>query len=205
MLGREGISKEKIEVIAKRIRKKKVEMIEAPRAINTNASKNEVQKEKAGEPRMELKTQLQFELTEFAGDRGEDRIPASGNYNYWLLLMEYFLAKSDTFEIHCWNEEVASIDELTSKLPGLFEITKESQMTIFMGLLTVEIAEFLLTHHVGKDGTLAWFSVFLSNGEQHIFSSEHWGTEFFVPDVTEEDLVFIKHVAPDETNFNRYT
>lgn len=202
---REGISKEKIEVIAKRIRKKRVETIEAPVALNTNAPKYEVQKEKAGEPHMELKTQLHFELTVFEENRGEDRIPASGNYDYWLLLMEYFLAKSDVFEIHCWNEEAANIDELTANLPGLFEITKKSQLTIFVGILTVEIAEFLLTHHVGKDGRLAWFSVFLSNGEQHIFSSEHWGTEFFVPDVTEEDLVFIKHVAPDETNFNQYT
>ncbi|ANU26703.1 hypothetical protein [Planococcus versutus] len=153
---------------------------------------------------MELKKQLHFELTEFADDREKERIPATANYDYWLLLMEYFLAKSDTFEIHCWNEEFAVVNEITLNLPGLVEITKEQKMTIFAGLLTVEIAEFLLTHHVYENKRLAWFSVFLSRGEQHIFSSEHWGTEFFVPDVTQEDLLFIKHVTPDDAAFNVY-
>ncbi|ANU14841.1 hypothetical protein B481_3526 [Planococcus halocryophilus Or1] len=153
---------------------------------------------------MESKTQLQFELTEFADDRGEERIPAIGNYDYWLLLMEYFIAKSDSFEIHCWNEEVVAIEEFTSSVPGLFEITEKEGMTIFTGLLTVEIAEFLITRPINREKRLAWFSVFLSNGEQHVFSSEHWGTEFFVPDVTEEDLLFIQHVAPDDSLFNEY-
>ncbi|WP_223642526.1 hypothetical protein [Planococcus sp. 4-30] len=154
---------------------------------------------------MELKTQLQFELTEFAAGRETERIPAIGNYEYWLLLMEYFLAKSDLFEIHCFDEEAAIIEELNSNLPGLFEVDKKQGMTIFSGLLTLENAEYLMTRHVSAEKKLKWFSVFLSRGEQHIFSSEHWGTEFFVPDVTEDDLLFIKHVAPDDTHFNQYT
>lgn len=153
---------------------------------------------------MELKTQLQFELTEFADGRESERIPAIGNYEYWLLLMEYFLAKSDLFEIHCFDEETAAIEELSSDLPGLFDIDRKQGMTIFSGLLTLEIAEYLMSRHVSAKGKLKWFSVFLSRGEQHIFSSEHWGTEFFVPDITDEDLLFIKHVAPDDTLFNEY-
>lgn len=150
---------------------------------------------------MELKTQLQFELTEFA----DERVPAGGNYDYWLLLMEYFLAKSDLFEIHCFNEETETIEELTSSLPGLFDINVKQGMTIFSGLLTLDIAEFLITHHVNRKKKLKWFSVFLSREEQHVFSSEHWGTEFFVPDITEEDLVFIKHVTPEDARFTEYT
>lgn len=154
---------------------------------------------------MELKTQLQFELTEFAGERETERIPAIGNYDYWLLLMEYFLAKSDLFEIHCFDEETETIEELSFHLPGSFDIDKKLGMTIFSGLLTLDIAEFLMTRHVSRKKKLKWFSVFLSKGEQHIFSSEHWGTEFFVPDITEEDLLFIKHVAPEDARFNQYT
>ena len=154
---------------------------------------------------MELKTQLQFELTEFADDWESERIPAIGNYEYWLLLMEYFLAKSDLFEIHCFDAETAVIEELTSNLPGLFDIDKKQGMTIFSGFLTLEIAEYLMSRHVSLKKKLKWFSVFLSRGEQHVFSSEHWGTEFFVPDITDEDLLFIKHVAPDDTHFNQYT
>ena len=118
--------------------------------------------------------------------------------------MEYFLAKSDLFEIHCFDEETAAIEELSSDLPGLFDIDRKQGMTIFSGLLTLEIAEYLMSRHVSAKGKLKWFSVFLSRGEQHIFSSEHWGTEFFVPDITDEDLLFIKHVAPDDTLFNEY-
>ena len=154
---------------------------------------------------MELKTQLQFELTEFEDDRESERVPAIGNYDYWLLLMEYFLAKSDLFEIHCFNEETETIEEITTDLPGLFDIDREQGMTVFSGLLTLDIAEFLLSRHLSKKKQLKWFSVFLSEGEKHVFSSEHWGTEFFVPDITEEDLQFIKHVAPEDTLFNQYT
>lgn len=154
---------------------------------------------------MELKTQLQFELTEFADELESYRIPATGNYEYWLLLMEYFLAKSDTVEIHCFNEEKEEIEELRSGLPGVFDASEKQGMTIFSSFLTPEITEFLLHRHVSKTSKLKWFSVFLSKGEQHIFSSEHWGTEFFVPDIAEEDLLFIKHVAPDGTHFNEYT
>lgn len=153
---------------------------------------------------MELKTQLQFELTEFADGRESERIPAIGNYAYWLLLMEYFLAKSDQFEVHCFDEDTAAIEELTSNLPGLFDIDKKQGMTIFSGLLTLEIAEYLMAHHVSEKKKLKWFSVFLSRGEQHVFSSERWGTEFFVPDITAADLLFIKHVVPDDTKFNEY-
>ncbi|ANU09153.1 hypothetical protein A1A1_00375 [Planococcus antarcticus DSM 14505] len=153
---------------------------------------------------MELKTQLQFELTEFAEDGESERIPATGNYEYWLLLMEYFLAKSDAFEIYCFDDETKTIEELTSGLPGLFDIKGKQGMTIFSGLLTLDIAEFLMTRHVSRKKKLKWFSIFLSRGERHIFSSEHWGTEFFVPDITTEDLLFIKHVAPDDVIFNQY-
>lgn len=153
---------------------------------------------------MVLKTQLQFELTEFKDDPESERIPATENYDYWLLLMEYFLAKSDTFEIHCFNEEVTAIRELTSDLPGLFESNEKQGVTIFTGPLTADIIKFLLTRHLIEQKRLAWFSVFLNRGEQLIFTSEHWGTEFFVPDVTEEDLLFIKHVAPDDMIFNQY-
>lgn len=154
---------------------------------------------------MELKMQLQFELTEFAAGHETDRVPASGNYDYWLLLMEYFLAKSDLFEIHCFDEETETIEELTSGLPGLFDINVKQGMTIFSGDLTLDIAEFLVSRHISRKKKLKWFSVFLSRGEQHVFSSEHWGTEFFVPDITEDDLLFIRHVAPVDAHFNQYT
>ncbi|MDJ0331368.1 hypothetical protein [Planococcus sp. S3-L1] len=150
------------------------------------------------------KKQLQFELTEFKDDPEFMRIPATENYDYWLLLMEYFLAKSDTFEIHCFTEEVTAIREITSDLMGLFESKEKQGMTIFTGFLTADIMKFLLTRHLIDQKRLAWFSVFLISGDQLVFTSEHWGTEFFVPDVTEEDLLFIKHVAPDETTFDHY-
>jgi hypothetical protein len=51
---------------------------------------------------------------------------------------------------------------------------------------------------------LAIILFFLSKNATTIFHSEHWGMEFFAPNVNEKDIAFIKSVMPKETNFNQY-
>ena len=127
-----------------------------------------------------------------------------GKMDYWVPLMNYFLSQSDTLEIHCWNEEEVIIEETKSMLEDSFEIIMENNLTIFKGNKALDIVNHLLSNNVNVEGKIKWFSIFLSKNSTTIFHSEHWGTEFFAPNVNEKDIAFIKSVMPIETNFNQY-
>lgn len=125
--------------------------------------------------------------------------------DYWVPLMNYFLAQSDNIEIHCWSEEEVVVEETKSILKGSFEIILENNLTIFKGNVAPDLVNHLLwCNNVNVEGKIKWFSIFLSKNATAIFSSEHWGTEFFATNVDEKDIAFIKSVMPKETNFHQY-
>ena len=131
----------------------------------------------------------------------------SGEYekiDYWVPLMNYFLSLSDTIEIHCWNEEEVVVEETKSMLKGSFEAIPENNLTIFKGNKALDVVKHLLSNNVNIEGKIKWFSIFLSKNSTTIFHSEHWGMEFFAPNVNEKDITFIKSVMPIGTNFNQY-
>ncbi|MCK1997930.1 hypothetical protein MPH47_11935 [Psychrobacillus psychrodurans] len=124
--------------------------------------------------------------------------------DYWGPLMNYFLSQSDTIEIHCWNEEKEVVEEVKSMLKASFETVNENNLTIFKGNISLDVVNHLLSNNVNIEGKIKWFSIFLSKNATTIFHSEHWGMEFFAPNVNEKDIAFIKSVMPKETNFNQY-
>ncbi|MEH7886941.1 hypothetical protein V7654_21800 [Bacillus sp. JJ1609] len=125
--------------------------------------------------------------------------------DYWVPLMKYFLLQSDTIEIHCWNEENVIVEETKSMLKGSFDIISENNLTIFKGNKAPYVVDYLLWNNLDLEGKIKWFSIFLSKNATTIFHSEHWGMEFFAPNVNEKDIAFIKSVMPIDTNFNQYT
>lgn len=139
-----------------------------------------------------MKYQLYFSLYEYE------------KIDYWVPLMKYFLLESDTIEIHCWNEEKVIVEETQSMLKGPFEIITENNLTIFKGNKAPDVVDHLLFNNVDIEGKIKWFSIFLSKNASTIFHSEHWGMEFFAPNVNEKEIAFIKSVMPIETNFNQY-
>lgn len=146
---------------------------------------------------MILKTKLYFSVPVHTDVNSA--FPMTENDNYWFLLINYFIKKSDTIEIQCWNEEESTIRELEVKMGHCFDISMEENMTIFKGELTDEITNLLLNDYVGKEGGIKWFSFFLNHGKVKIFSSEHWGTEFFAPELEESDITYIESIMPKET------
>lgn len=126
------------------------------------------------------------------------------NIDYWVPLMNYFLSQSDTIEIHCWNEEEVVVEETKSIVKGSFETIIENELIIFKGYKTIDVVNHLLFNNVDIKGKVKWFTIFLSKNDTTIFHSEHWGMEFFAPNVNEKDIEFIKSVMPIETNFNQY-
>lgn len=54
--------------------------------------------------------------------------------DYWVPLMKYFLLRSDTIEIHCWNEEKLIVEEVQSVLKG-FEKLRNTTLLYSKGKL----------------------------------------------------------------------
>ncbi|MBD7908116.1 hypothetical protein [Sporosarcina gallistercoris] len=130
--------------------------------------------------------------------------PPEKNYDYWTSLVSFFLKQSNKVEIHCWDDEVETIDGLTSCAAHLSNMRKEPNLTIFQTELTPAIADYLVTYHINSDGHLKWFTVNLFKDQLAVFHSGHWGTEVFLPNVMDRDIAVIKKVLPNGTSFYRY-
>ncbi|CAM5222331.1 putative protein OS=Ureibacillus acetophenoni OX=614649 GN=SAMN05877842_11418 PE=4 SV=1 [Ureibacillus acetophenoni] len=139
-----------------------------------------------------MKYQLHFSLSECE------------NTDYWVPLMRYFFSISDTIEIHCWNDEEMVVQETKSILYGSYKTTMENGLTIFNGSKTIDVVNHLLFNNVDTEGKIKWFTIFLNKNRTTIFQSEHWGMEFFAPNVNEKEIEFIKSIMPTETNYNQY-
>ncbi|MFN7249824.1 MAG: hypothetical protein ACK4M9_03445 [Anaerobacillus sp.] len=147
---------------------------------------------------------LYFAVETFSELDSSTPLPINKNYDYWAPLIKHFLNKSDTIEIHCWNGEGEVIKELTSLHKNSFEIVVDECLTIFKSQLNSSIIEFLLCDFLNDSNQFKWFSLFLSYGTKPIFDSGHWGTEFFSPAATKNDIEFIKQVMPVDTNVHLY-
>jgi hypothetical protein len=64
--------------------------------------------------------------------------------NYWSQIMNYFLQKEDSIEIHCWNEETSTIEEIKSQFYLETDIIQEDDLTIFYGENTTAFAHYIL-------------------------------------------------------------
>lgn len=63
-----------------------------------------------------MKNNIAFNISVYTDDNSTFPKPETENNDYWVSILEYFLAKSDTVEIHCWNEEIETIEEIKSIL-----------------------------------------------------------------------------------------
>lgn len=147
-----------------------------------------------------MKDNMYFSVSTFT--TADSGYPMTENYNYWVPLIAYFLNKSDEIEIQCWNDEVPTIKEL--KVGTHFDILVEENLTAFRGKITDGVENLLLHNHIDQDGRLKWFTIFFKKNNFILFSSQHWATEFFVSEVNEDDVFFIKSIMPKETIYHRY-
>ena len=151
-----------------------------------------------------MQSNLVFNISTYSDDNSTFPKPEAGNYDYWVPLLEYFLAKTDIIEIHCWNEEIETIEEITSLCIENIEIIKEDNLTIFKGIKTSRLSEYILHSKLNKNSELKWFTVNLEVNQMSVFHSGHWGTEFYVPNVSNNDIAFIKSVTPPETDYHQF-
>lgn len=137
-------------------------------------------------------------ITEFVeSSNGFNMAP---DYSFWVPVINCFLNEAENFEIHCWEDEQAAVDEILNGLPHM-SCRKEGKVLIVSGSLTVEAKNFIRSHAMDEEGQLKWFSVFLSNPGKELFSSEHYGTEFVGNDLDQKTRNTLHQMMPKETSF----
>lgn len=153
---------------------------------------------------VKMKYKLHFTIPTFTEDLDTFPIPENENYDYWVPLISYFLKQSTIIEIHCWNDEKDVIKETALLFKDSFKIVNGREVTVIKGSKTDNISNHLLYENLKTNGKLKWFSVFFINNNTPLFHSEHWGTEFFAPDLSEENIAYIKSITPAGTDFHQY-
>lgn len=151
-----------------------------------------------------MKYNSHFTIPTFTEDLDTFPIPENENYDYWVPLLSYFIEQSTSIEIHCWNDEKDVIKETTLLFNEPSKIVNERDITIIRGNKTYPISNYLLYENLKTNGKLKWFSIFLSRNNKTLFHSEHWGTEFFAPNLSEETIAYIKSITPVGTDFHQY-
>jgi len=151
-----------------------------------------------------MKYKLHFTIPTFTEDLDTFPTPESENYDFWVPLINYFIKQSNIIEIHCWNEEKDVIEETTLLFEDSFKIVNGRDITVIKGRKIDYMSNYLIYENLKTNGRLKWFSIFLSNNNTPIFHSEHWGTEFFAPNLREENIVYIKSIMPTGTDFHQY-
>lgn len=151
-----------------------------------------------------MKNNLVIHIPTYTEDHSAFPKPVNDNYEYWVSLLKFYLEKSDMAEIHCWNEETETIDEIKSFHTEEIEMIKQENLIIFKWKITSFLTDYLLFRHLNKNGELKWFTVNLNKGLKNVFHSGHWGTEFLVPHVTKRDVSLIQSVTPEETDFYQF-
>lgn len=112
---------------------------------------------------------------------------------WWRRLMEHFVRVGDTFEIRCWREEAAEIEEASlygTAVDDRYEVSVKGVVTkaLLEGLLTEEPADKSVYNKMTK-----YFTIHVKNDLCDLWS-EHYGTELVIDIAADTDVEFFEQV-----------
>ncbi|ALC90456.1 hypothetical protein AM500_12165 [Bacillus sp. FJAT-18017] len=149
-----------------------------------------------------MRTNLYFTIPTITDEYSTSTMPYTLKYDYWQPLVNYFIPKADTIEIHCWTEEEQILTELNNFFHGDGKI--EENLAIFKGNLNLILEELVANHFSGTDSTFKWFTLNLLQSEILVFHSGHWATEFFVPEANDKEWEQLVRIMPKGKDWLRY-
>ena len=112
---------------------------------------------------------------------------------WWKKIMEHFVRVGDTFEIRCWREEVAEIEQASlygTTIDSKYEVSIKGVMTnnLLKKLLTEEPTDKSIYNKMTK-----YFAIHVKNDLCDIWS-EHYGTEMVIDIIADTDIEFFEEV-----------
>ena len=124
---------------------------------------------------------------------GVQMIDHSVTSQWWRSIIKHFIRVGDTFEIRCWREETAEIQE--ASLYGT-AIDDKYEVSI-KGMVTKEMLEKLLTEEPADKSTYnkmtKYFTIHVANNLCDIWS-EHYGTEMVIGIIADADIESFEQV-----------
>lgn len=114
------------------------------------------------------------------------------NVLWWDKLILKYLNKNNNFEIRCWNKEQKEIKEALyfGKINKTNQIKKYE--TSIIGTTTNSFKEYILNHKkINKTNQLTQFFT-INLGKN--FSSEHYGNQINIRNLSELDIIEIKTI-----------
>lgn len=120
-------------------------------------------------------------------------IDNSVSSQWWKKTMEHFTRAGDTFEIRCWREEVAEIEQASlygTAVYDKYEVSIKGAITddLLKELLTEEPADKSIYNKMTK-----YFTIHVKNDLCDIWS-EHYGTEMVISIKADTDIEFFEQI-----------
>ena len=120
-------------------------------------------------------------------------IDLSVSSQWWKELMQHFVRAGDAFEIRCWREEIAEIEE--ASLYGT--AVEDKYEASVKGAVTKDLLKKLLTEEPTDKSTYnkmtKYFTIHIKNDLCDIWS-EHYGTEMVIDIIADADIEFFEQV-----------
>ena len=118
-------------------------------------------------------------------------IDLSVSSQWWKELMQHFVRAGDAFEIRCWREEIAEIEEAS-----LYGTAVEDKCEVSVkGAVTKDLLKKLLTEEPTDKSTYnkmtKYFTIHIKNDLCDIWS-EHYGTEMIIDIIADADIEFFE-------------
>ena len=124
---------------------------------------------------------------------GVQMIDHSVTSQWWRSIIKHFIRVGDTFEIRCWREEVAEIEQASlygTTIDSKYEVSIKGVMTnnLLKKLLTEEPTDKSIYNKMTK-----YFTIHVKNDLCDIWS-EHYGTEMVIDIIADTDIEFFEEV-----------
>ena len=124
---------------------------------------------------------------------GVQMIDHSVTSQWWRSIIKHFIRVGDTFEIRCWREETAEIQEASlygTAIDDKYEVSIKGSVTkeLLEELLTEEPTDKSIYNKMTK-----YFTIHVGNDLCDIWS-EHYGTEMVIDIISDADIEFFEKV-----------
>ncbi|WMJ83218.1 hypothetical protein ACS3UN_09085 [Oscillospiraceae bacterium LTW-04] len=119
--------------------------------------------------------------------------PIFAEYSWWVNLVKKSLNKADTFETRVWPNDGEAIESGIKY--GEKINNEETRELVFQGKVTNDFEIEVKENFLSKEGFIKWFTLNLYKGRKMLFSSQHYGDETLIFDLSEEGVAQIQEWA----------
>lgn len=107
-------------------------------------------------------------------------------YLWWVDLVKKSLKKAKTFEIRVWSDDGEAIESGIKH--GKKIDNEETREVVFQGKVTDDFKIEVKEKFFSREGFVKWFTLNLYHDKKLLLSSQHYGDETFIFDLSEEEV-----------------